>query len=114
MFGWVRRTFGRTASKTAGREVTQEVGQQATKNVAQQTSAEVGESSTLRQIAPLAAVGGVIVWGDDVAEGIGKGIGSIGSGIAGVGNVVGSVFDSPVMVGVGLLMAGGIFYVVFK
>jgi hypothetical protein len=111
MFGWVRRTFGRTASKTAGKEVTQEVGQKAGKGVAQQTSAEVGESSTLRKIAPLAAVGGVIVWGDDVAEGIGKGI---GSGIAGVGSVVGSVFDSPVMLGVGLLMVGGIFYVVFK
>ncbi len=108
MFGWVRRTFGRTASKTAGKEVTEEVGQKAGKNVAQQTSTDVGESSALRTLAPVAAVGGIALFHDEILEEIGGGIGSFGKG------VTSELFDSPLMLGVGLLMVGGIFYVVFK
>jgi uncharacterized protein (DUF697 family) len=99
MYGWLRRTFGRKATKTAGREVSQEVSQ------------EVGEAttkSTVRRIAPVAAVGGVVLFHDEIAEGIGSGIASLGKG------AVNTVFDSPVMVGVGLLMVGGIFYAIFK
>ena len=95
MYGWLRKTFGRKATKTAGKEVSQEVGEATTK-------------STARRIAPVAAVGGVVLFHDEILEEIGEGLGSLGKG------VTKTVFDSPVMVGVGLLMVGGIFYTIFK
>ena len=70
MYGWLRKTFGRKATKTAGKEVSQEVAQE---------------------------------------------VGILGAGLGGVGKgVTSELFDSPLMLGVGLLMVGGIFYVVFK
>jgi hypothetical protein len=39
----------------------------------------------------------------------------LGAGVAGATKgVTSELFDSPLMLGVGLLMVGGIFYVVFK
>ena len=112
MFGWVRRTFGRTASKTAGKEVTQEVGQKAGKNVAQQTSADVGESSAVKTGLMGAGAVGLLLYPEEIAGKIGS---TVGAGLGGVGKgVTSELFDSPVMLGVGLLMVGGIFYVVFK
>ncbi len=108
MFGWVRKTFGRTASKTAGREVTEEVGEQAGKNVAQQTSTEVGESSAIKSGLIGAGAVGALVYHDEILEQVGGGIGSFGKGVSS------ELFDSPLMLGVGLLMVGGIFYAIFK
>ena len=103
MYGWLRKTFGRKATKTAGKEVSQEVAQ------------EVGEAttkSTTRRVGEVAVVGGVLLYPEEIAA---KAGGILGAGLGGVGKgVTSELFDSPLMLGVGLLMVGGIFYVVFK
>ena len=112
MYGWLRRTFGRKATKTAGREVSQEIGEKAGKSISQETGEEVGESSAIKSGLIGAGVVGALVYPEEIASKIGS---TVGAGLGGVGKgVVNTVFDSPVMVGVGLLMVGGIFYAIFK
>ncbi len=103
MYGWLRKTFGRKASKTAGKEVSQEVAQEVGKSTTKNTARRVGE---------VAVVGGVLLYPEEI---VAKGGSIIGAGVGGLGKgVTKTVFDSPVMVGVGLLMVGGIFYAIFK
>jgi hypothetical protein len=103
MYGWLRKTFGRKATKTAGKEVSQEV------------AGEVGEAttkSTTRRVGEVAVVGGVLLYPEEIVAKAGS---ILGAGLGGLGKgATQTLFDSPVMVGVGLLMVGGIFYVVFK
>lgn len=112
MYGWLRRTFGKKTARTAGQEVTEVVGEKAGKNVAQETSTEVGESSAVKT--GLIGTGAValVLFPEEIAAKIGS---TVGAGLGGVGKgVTSELFDSPLMLGVGLLMVGGIFYVVFK
>ena len=97
MYGWLRRTFGKKTATTAEKQLSQEI--------AQETAEGAAKKGTIRKIAPYAGVGIVgHLYGDDIIAGIGDTGAEIGK----------TIFGSKLMVGVGLLMVGGIFYVVFK
>tara|TARA_R110000751_G_scaffold272652_2_gene372859 strand:- start:166 stop:486 length:321 start_codon:yes stop_codon:yes gene_type:complete len=106
MYRWLRKTFGKKTATKAEKELSKDIAQETAQSAAKGTMAdEVAEKSTIRKIAPYAGAGVVgYAYKDEIAQTI----------VSPLTYVADSVLESPVMVGVGLLIVGGIFYVAFK